>query len=202
MAALVVLGVMGAIASAITFVTQRDEVQLADPAAVSPSGLSDPTAAAGVLPTDAASTAAEGVEPCRPTPPPTDVGQKLTYPDGPALGQLIGGSAYEAVIETTCGRMVYKLLEDVAPEAVNSFVFLAREGFFDGLQIFRNEPSISILQSGAGDNTNTFDIGYALPDELGGAEALGYTTGSLAMANSGPDNAGSQFFMVYGESSV
>jgi cyclophilin family peptidyl-prolyl cis-trans isomerase len=191
----IVVAIAVALGGVIIFLSLQDPQELADTSASE--GLTDP---ATELPSDAASD--PGVEPCVPAPPPTDVGEKQTYPDVPAPGQLAGGTAHEAVIETTCGRMVFKLLEDDAPETVNSFVFLAREGFFDGLQIFRNEPSISILQTGAGDNSNTWDIGYTIPDELGRAEALGYTTGSLAMANSGPDTSGSQFFMVYGDSTL
>jgi cyclophilin family peptidyl-prolyl cis-trans isomerase len=111
---------------------------------------------------------------------------------------------YRAVIETNCGRMVFELFEDDAPETVNSFVFLSQQGFFDGLEIFRNASSISALQTGAGDNTNTWDLGYTIPDEFARAEAEGgYAPGALAMAKStAPDSGGSQFFMVYGETSL
>ncbi len=194
----IVVAIAVALGGVIIFLSLQNPDEVADPALETPSEASDP---ATEVPTEGASDPAEpAVAPCTPAPPPTDVGEKQTYPDGPAPGQLAAGTAHEAVIETTCGRMVYKLLEDDAPQTVESFVFLAREDFFDGLEIFRNEPSISILQTGAGDNSNTWDIGYTIPDELGRAEALGYTTGSLAMANSGPDTSSSQFFMVYGDS--
>ncbi len=107
------------------------------------------------------------------------------------------GVDYRAVIVTSCGRIPVDLDEERAPETVNSFVFLAQQGFFDGLEIFRNATSIGALQTGAGTNEATWDIGYQLKDELQAAEDDGYPPGTLAMANSGPDTAGSQFFFVY-----
>jgi peptidyl-prolyl cis-trans isomerase B (cyclophilin B) len=113
---------------------------------------------------------------------------------------LTEGVDYRAVIETSCGRVELDLAEGRAPEAVNSFVFLARQGFFDGLEIFRNATTIGALQTGSGTNDATWQIGYALPDELEFAQEEGYPPGAVAMANSGPDTAGSQFFFVYNDS--
>ena len=107
------------------------------------------------------------------------------------------GVDYAAVIETSCGTIRLDLAEDRAPETVNAFVSLARDGFYDGLEIFRNATTIGALQTGSGNNTAAFDIGYTLTDELGIAEEEGYPPGSVAMANSGPNTAGSQFFFVY-----
>lgn len=110
------------------------------------------------------------------------------------------GVDYRAVVETSCGTVVIDLAEDRAPETVNSFVFLAQEGFFDGLEFFRNATSIGALQTGAGTNEASFQIGYTLPDELTFAEEEGYPPGAVAMANAGADTAGSQFFFVYNDS--
>jgi peptidyl-prolyl cis-trans isomerase B (cyclophilin B) len=112
---------------------------------------------------------------------------------------LEDGTDYGAVIQTSCGKITVDLYEEESPTTVNSFVFLAQEGFFDGLQIFRNATSIGALQTGAGTNEATFDIGYKINDELEAAEADKYPPGTLAMANSGPDSAGSQFFFVYND---
>jgi peptidyl-prolyl cis-trans isomerase B (cyclophilin B) len=151
------------------------------------------------------STAQASVPPCTPEPPsePRPELPKPTFPDGPQQ-VLNPASNYRAVIETSCGRLVFQLLEDDAPEAVNSFVFLAHQGFFDGLEVFRNAASISALQTGSGDNTNTWDIGYTLPDEFARAQAEGgYSFGALAMAKSAaPNSAGSQFFMIYGDTTL
>jgi peptidyl-prolyl cis-trans isomerase B (cyclophilin B) len=109
------------------------------------------------------------------------------------------GTDYGAVITTSCGRIRIDLFEEESPETVNSFVFLAQQGFFDGLEIFRNATSIGALQTGSGTNDASWDVGYTIPDELGKAEEDGYPVGALAMANAGPDTAGSQFFFVYND---
>ncbi|HSK97026.1 MAG TPA: peptidylprolyl isomerase [Euzebyales bacterium] len=109
------------------------------------------------------------------------------------------GVDYRAVIDTSCGEVVIDLAEDEAPETVNSFVFLAQEGFYDGLEIFRNAASIGALQTGSGTNDASWQIGYTLADELALAEEEGYEPGAVAMANAGPDTGGSQFFFVYNE---
>lgn len=130
--------------------------------------------------------------------PPQAGEEKPTYPEGP--DEVVDADAeYRAVIATSCGEVVVDLDAERAPESVNSFVFLAEEGFYDGLEIFRNEPSIGILQTGAGDDDATWDVGYTLPDELEAAEADGYPPGTVALANAGPETAGSQFFFVYSD---
>lgn len=127
-----------------------------------------------------------------------------TEQDKPTFSQpeqvLEEGVDYSAVIDTSCGRIVVDLAEDRAPETVNGFVFLSGEGFYDGLEIFRNATTIGALQTGAGSNQADWQIGYTLSDELELAEQEGYPPGAVAMANAGPDSAGSQFFFVYNDS--
>lgn len=120
------------------------------------------------------------------------------FPGGPA-DVLEDGVDYVATVETSCGTVTFDLLEGDSPETVNSFVFLAQQGFFDGLEIFRNATSIGALQTGGGDQTNTWRIGYSLPDELDLAVSDGYPVGAVAMANAGPNTGGSQFFFVYND---
>lgn len=127
---------------------------------------------------------------------PPDAGIERSTFDEPAQ-VLEDGVDYRAVVETSCGTVVIDLDEERTPEAVNSFVFLADQGFFDGQLIFRNATSIGALQTGAGNDTNTWQLGYTIADELETAEEDGYPAGTVAMANSGPDSAGSQFFFVY-----
>jgi cyclophilin family peptidyl-prolyl cis-trans isomerase len=80
---------------------------------------------------------------------------------------------------------------------VNSFVFLAQEGFFDGTRIHRIDTSIAVLQGGDPTGTGSGGPGYTIPDELTGEETYG--PGTVAMANRGPDTGGSQFFIVVGD---
>jgi cyclophilin family peptidyl-prolyl cis-trans isomerase len=111
---------------------------------------------------------------------------------------LKNGRAYTATFETSCGDIVIELLVDRAPQTVNSFVFLAEQGFFDGTRIHRLDTSIDVIQGGDPTGTGTGGPGYSIPDELQGDES--YTPGTLAMANSGaPNSGGSQFFLIAGE---
>ena len=114
---------------------------------------------------------------------------------------LEDGVDYGAVITTSCGTISVDLLEDAAPRNVNNFVFLASEGFYDGLQWFRVERN-SVIQ--AGDPNDDLSEppngpGYTIEDELP-ERSNEYVFGAVAMANEGPpDTAGSQFFIVIHE---
>jgi peptidylprolyl isomerase len=107
------------------------------------------------------------------------------------------GTTYEAEIQTSCGTIVVELLADQAPETVNSFVFLAQKGYFDGQRIHRLDTSIDVIQGGDPTGTGMGGPGYSIPDELTGDESYG--PGVLAMANAGPDTGGSQFFLITGD---
>jgi cyclophilin family peptidyl-prolyl cis-trans isomerase len=104
--------------------------------------------------------------------------------------------SYTATLETSCGDIVVRMLSDRAPETVNSFVFLAQQDYFDGTRIHRIDESIDVLQGGDPIGTGTSSPGYSIPDELTGDET--YPPGTLAMANSGPNTGGSQFFIITG----
>jgi cyclophilin family peptidyl-prolyl cis-trans isomerase len=110
---------------------------------------------------------------------------------------LNANRTYTATLTTSCGDIVIELLADQAPQTVNSFVFLARRGFFDGTRIHRIDGSIDVIQGGDPTGTGTGGPGYTIPDELTGEESYG--PGVFAMANSGPDTGGSQFFLITGE---
>lgn len=100
---------------------------------------------------------------------------------------------YTAVVTTDVGTFRIRLLADRAPKTVNNFVALARYHFYDGLTFHRVVPDF-VIQGGdpAGDGTG--GPGYAFADEL--PEPGDYHAGSVAMANSGPNTNGSQFFVV------
>jgi cyclophilin family peptidyl-prolyl cis-trans isomerase len=116
-----------------------------------------------------------------------------TYSDPPPM-QLKDGVDYLATITTSCGDIRVDLLEDKAPQNVNNFVFLANEGFYDGLTFHRIEQN-SIVQGGSPDGSELGGPGYTIPDELP-PNPKKYTFGTVAMANAGPNTAGSQFFIV------
>jgi len=107
------------------------------------------------------------------------------------------GTTYSAEVQTSCGTIVIELLADRAPETVNSFVFLAQKGYFDGQRIHRLDTSIDVIQGGDPTGTGSGGPGYTIPDELTGDES--YDPGVLAMANSGADSGGSQFFIITGD---
>ncbi len=102
---------------------------------------------------------------------------------------------YVATMETSEGTMTFDLLADRAPRTVNSFVFLARQKYFDGLTFHRVVKDF-VLQGGDPKGDGSGGPGYAFADEL--PRAGEYKVGSLAMANSGPNTNGSQFFVISG----
>lgn len=107
------------------------------------------------------------------------------------------GKTYTAEVQTSCGTIVIELLADQAPQTVNSFVFLAQKGYFDGQRFHRLDTSIDVIQGGDPTGTGSGGPGYSIPDELTGNESYG--PGTLAMANAGPDTGGSQFFLITGD---
>jgi len=105
---------------------------------------------------------------------------------------------YRAVIHTSCGDIEMDLLEQQAPRNVNNFVFLAQEGFYDGLT-FPRVVNNFVIQAGDPNDANGTPPdgpGYTIPDEFPD-EGPDYVYGVVAMASTGaPDSAGSQFFIV------
>jgi peptidyl-prolyl cis-trans isomerase B (cyclophilin B) len=147
---------------------------------------------------EAAEEVADREVACGASAPDTAGDEKQTYDEPEQV--VDDGVDYRAVITTSCGEVTIDLAEHQAPKTVNGFVFLAQQGFFDGLEIFRNAASIGALQTGSGTNEASWQIGYTIPDELELAEEEGYPAGTVAMANAGPDTGGSQFFFVYNDS--
>ncbi|TXJ07933.1 MAG: peptidylprolyl isomerase [Aeromicrobium sp.] len=109
------------------------------------------------------------------------------------LPQSSPRSAEMLTIATSHGDIAVKLDAKNAPCTVNSFVSLAEQGYFDDTQCHRLVPGF-VLQCGDPSATGMGGPGYSFDDELTGDET--YTTGTVAMANSGPDTNGSQFFIV------
>jgi cyclophilin family peptidyl-prolyl cis-trans isomerase/FKBP-type peptidyl-prolyl cis-trans isomerase len=105
-------------------------------------------------------------------------------------------ATYTAEIVTNFGSITVELLPEKAPQTVNNFVMLARYHYFDDTECHRAIPEF-VVQCGDPTATGTGGPGYRFPDEL--PLAGEYQIGSLAMANSGPDTNGSQFFIITGE---
>ena len=99
---------------------------------------------------------------------------------------------YAADFETSHGTISLELEPARAPQTVNNFVFLARDGFYNGVIFHRVVPGF-VIQGGDPSGTGRGGPGYKFRDELDGEGR--YRRGTLAMANSGPNTNGSQFFI-------
>ncbi|MEZ5295129.1 MAG: peptidylprolyl isomerase [Ilumatobacteraceae bacterium] len=104
---------------------------------------------------------------------------------------------YTAEIVTNKGTLVVELDDEAAPLTVNNFVTLARYHYFDDTNCHRIIPGF-MAQCGDPTATGTGDPGYSFADELPASSDV-YTAGTVAMANSGPDTNGSQFFIITGD---
>ncbi len=120
------------------------------------------------------------------------------FSKAPALG-IDPSKSFTAVISTSKGDMTVALSPERAPNTVNSFVFLARNGYYDGLTFHRIIPGF-MAQGGCPEGSGRGGPGYQFADEL--PPAGRYEIGSLAMANAGPNTNGCQFFIVSGDSGV
>ena len=103
--------------------------------------------------------------------------------------------SYTATMETTAGTMVLELFPQEAPLAVNNFVFLANDHFYDGV-IFHRVIRGFMIQGGDPTGTGRGGPGYRFPDE---PVQRPYSRGTLAMANAGPNTNGSQFFIMHAD---
>ena len=102
---------------------------------------------------------------------------------------------YRVTIETIRGNIELELYPQHAPRTVNNFVFLAREGYYDGVS-FHRVISNFMIQGGDPTGTGRGGPGYKFGDEFKG-NPLKHETGSLSMANAGPNTNGSQFFITH-----
>jgi peptidylprolyl isomerase len=178
--ALVVLAVLGLVgfiiftrANPATETAAQPTIQAVPTISGAPTIAAQPTAAAPAIP----------------------VADKPTY-DAPPPLTINPERSYTATIATPRGDIVIQLRPDLAPETVNSFVFLAREGFFDGLTWHRVIPGF-VAQGGDPLGTGTGGPGYNVPDEYT-SEVLFDRAGLVAMASTGPgtNSGGSQFFIT------
>src|SRR5271166_7191194 len=131
-----------------------------------------------------------------PTPPEADGSspQQRKFDEEPPM-LIDTNKRYVATMVTSHGTMVIALDPLAAPRAVNSFVFLARYHYYDGIVFHRIIPGF-MLQGGDPTGSGSGGPGYRFADEL--PPPGRYQLGSLAMANAGPNTNGSQFFVISG----
>ena len=102
--------------------------------------------------------------------------------------------SYTATLDTSHGEIVIEFDPERSPRTVNNFVFLANEGFYDGV-IFHRVIENFMIQGGDPTGTGRGGPGYKFRDEIEGPGE--YSRGTVAMANAGPNTNGSQFFIVH-----
>ena len=113
------------------------------------------------------------------------------YSSPPELTVDLDGD-YTATLHTNHGDITISFFPAEAPQAVNNFLFLAGEGFYDGVVFHRVVPGF-VIQGGDPTGTGRGGPGYSFRDELGTGRR--YLRGTVAMANAGPNTNGSQFFV-------
>ena len=113
--------------------------------------------------------------------------------------QPIKNFMHTITIETTKGTIVFETYDADAPKTAENFLTLAKKGFYDNL-IFHRVISGFMIQGGDPNGTGTGGPGYQFADELNAdtpSYKAGYVRGTVAMANSGPNTNGSQFFIMH-----
>lgn len=113
----------------------------------------------------------------------------------PPVMEIDPKKSYTARMETEKGEMVIELFADKAPKTVNNFVFLSRQGFYNGV-IFHRVIADFMAQGGDPTGTGTGGPGYKFEDEFD-ASLRHDKPGVLSMANAGPGTNGSQFFITH-----
>ena len=116
----------------------------------------------------------------------------MQWPTQPAMG-IDPAKEYSAVLQTSKGEVHIDLFASEVPVTANNFVFLAREGYNDGVPVHRIVVGF-MIQTGDPSGTGRGDPGYKFDDE---PVTRDYLRGIVAMANSGPNTNGSQFFIMH-----
>ena len=119
---------------------------------------------------------------------------KLQWDSSPEM-QIDTNKKYMAEIETNKGVIELELFPNHAPKTVNNFVFLAREGFYDGIS-FHRVISNFMIQGGDPTGSGAGGPGYSFADEVAD-NPLTHERGVISMANAGPNTNGSQFFITH-----
>jgi len=113
--------------------------------------------------------------------------------DSPPKMAIDTSKKYTAIMETVKGNLVLELFAKDVPKTVNNFVFLARQGYYDGTTFHRVIPDF-MVQGGDPTGTGMGNPGYRFEDEF---TSYTHVAGALSMANAGANTNGSQFFICY-----
>lgn len=116
--------------------------------------------------------------------------------NAPPQMQIDPAQKYTVAIDTNRGTIELELYPEHAPKTVNNFVFLAKEGFYDGVTFHRVIEDF-MIQTGDPTGTGRGGPGYKFEDECKG-NPLKHERGVISMANAGPNTNGSQFFITHG----
>jgi peptidyl-prolyl cis-trans isomerase B (cyclophilin B) len=109
--------------------------------------------------------------------------------------QIDPGKTYRVSMDTSKGLIELELYPQYAPKTVNNFVFLAQEGYYDGVKFHRVIDGF-VIQGGDPTGTGAGGPGYRFEDEVKG-NPLKHETNVISMANAGPNTNGSQFFITH-----
>ena len=188
--------VLGAVV-AIVLSSRSDD---SDTAAPSTSPSTSASASASASASTSASTTASA-KACTTAPAPTTKTQTWTAPGGSALPTT---PPTFLKLATNCGDIVIEMDAAKAPTTTQSMAFLAAQGFYTDSDCFRlTVTGLFVLQCGSPTNDGQGGPGYTLPDEnLPAAGTNNYPAGTVAMANAGAGTAGSQFFIVYKDTTL
>ena len=157
-----------------------------------------PSDAPSATPSPSASPVDIGCDPA-PTPPETP----QTYKEAPPM-TVDTDTSYTLTLTTNCGDIAIKTKTKQAPQTVNAMLSLAEAGYFDNTLCHRLTTSgLYVLQCGDPTATSSGGPGFTIPDENLPKEGdNNYPKGTVAMANSGANTAGSQFFIVYKDTTL
>ena len=189
---LAVVAVVAIIAILINASTGGSKKSSASSSTTVPASSAAPTTASAPTTAAAHTAATYGTSPCPKADGSSPKTEKFSAPPQLCIDT---SKTYTATMSTDVGTMQIALDAKAAPMTVNNFVFLARYHFFDGLTFHRVIPGF-VVQGGDPQGTGAGGPGYTFADELPAAGA--YKIGSLAMANSGANTNGSQFFIIVG----
>ncbi|MGH2719480.1 MAG: peptidylprolyl isomerase [Actinomycetota bacterium] len=160
--------------------------------AASPTPVTSPTPSSATSPSPVASSAASAGTGCS-TAKPTETATAVNQSSAPAM-TISQSKTYTATVDTSCGVFTMTLDQKDTPNGVNSFVYLAQKGFYNGLTFHRIVNNFAI-QGGDPKGDGSGGPGYQVTDKV--PSGVSYSPGTVAFANAGTNGgAGSQFFVV------